>query len=567
MFTLMSDPFFRIRSAHLTAIVLLVISALFFTQNIIAIILQIIVAIAIFLHHKDDEGIKDKLVYSQKQLKEDTNIFDRNIIVSETNLHGIITYVNSNYIQTSGYSKEELIGSSHSKIKSQNTSKELYSKLWDSLDNNKTFTTVLENKKKDGSPFWVDMNISPIILDGKKVGYKAIMFDITDKVLTQRNLQHTIEENQQELQEQATRFEFAINSSRDGFWDYDLEKKDFYLSSGWKQRLGFKTDEKITYLEYLALVPDDHRFEHHKAMHDLLEAYTDDVKYVHFRIRYPLITKDSEHLIIEDVGDIFFNDEKNPIRITGFHRDITEQERQNKMIETQNRISAMGDMMSNVAHQWRQPIGAINNTLNNIEFDIELDELSKIDADVFLKTSNKIKEYTAYMSNTIDDFRQLTSDDKVKTNFTLNHTIELSYNIVQNEYEKNNIEFSIINSNKDLVNIYGYQRELQQVLINLLNNAKDILIEKDISHPKVEVSITANEKYILTTLQDNGGGIPSNIIEKIFDPYFTTKHEAIGTGIGLYMSKKIITEYFNGSLIVENENDGAKFIISIPKNI
>ncbi len=104
-----------------------------------------------------------------------------------------------------------------------------------------------------------------------------------------------------------------------------------------------------------------------------------------------------------------------------------------------------------------------------------------------------------------------------------------------------------------------------QVIINILNNAKDILLQNKIENSKVLITLNKNNTHVIITIHDNGGGISPAIIEKIFDPYFTTKHESVGTGIGLYMSKKIITEHFNGSLKVENESDGAKFIISLPR--
>lgn len=560
------DPFFRIRSAYIIAILSLIFSAIFLTQNLSAIVLQLIVALVIFIHHRDDINIKNDLINSQNLLREDKNIFDKNIIVSETNLDGIITYVNSNYCKATGYTKEELLGSTHAKIRGNKTSDETYKRLYDTINNNRTFVNVMQNKRKDGSSFWVNLNISPIFYKNKKTGYKAIMFDITDKMILQEELQHTIQDKDSKLQDQSTKFEFAINSARDGFWDYDLIKKEFYLSQGWRQKLGFDSTSKVTYLDYLSLMPDEHRFEHHRAMHNILEKHPHNLEYIHFRIHYPIVTKNNEKLLIEDVGDIFFDSKQNPIRITGFHRDITDQERQVKIIEAQNRVSATGEVMSNVAHQWRQPISAINNTLNELEFDIELEDLKVLDVKIYLKASSKIKEYTSYLSQTIDDFRKMTSDDKVKTNFILKNTISNAYSILQNEYNKYNIEFSIIEFGDDSLKINGYEREFKQVLINLLNNAKDILVEKNTLKPKVEISIISNEKNITISVHDNGSGVPDSIIEKIFDPYFTTKHEALGTGIGLYMSKKIISEYFNGSLEVQNENDGAKFTIILPKD-
>lgn len=561
------NPYSRIKIAHVMAFLLLLVNALYFTDNGTSMAIQLVIAIVIILHHLDDEIIKKTLINSQEILKANADIYDRNIIVSETDLNGVITYVNDNFLKLTGYERDELINFTHAKIKCDNTRKEVYTELWEIITNNKTFASILQNKKKDGSSFWVDIHITPIISNGNKIGYKSIMFDITDKILAQEDLQHAIEDKDIKLQEQATKFEFAINSSRDGFWDYDLVKNEFYLSKGWKKRLGFTDGKKLKYLDYLSLMPNEHRFDHHKSMHDLIEQYPNDVEYIHFRIVYPLVTKDGEKLNIEDVGDIFFDNQQNPIRITGFHRDITEQERQSKIIESQNRLNAMGEMMSNVAHQWRQPIGAINNTLNDVELDIELDDITSIDTKTFLKTSTKIKELTAYLSQTIDDFKNLTSDDKVKTHFMVNHTVNQAYNISKNEYEKNNINFHILESGTGVCEMEGYDRELQQVIINLLNNAKDILIEKKIQNPKVLLSIVTTDTDISIIIHDNGGGVPQNIIPKIFDPYFTTKHESIGTGIGLYMSRKIITEYFKGTLEVENENDGAKFSINLKKEL
>ena len=564
---LFSDPIFRIKSAHIVVVIVLIINVSLFTQNIFSIIIQIILAIAVTLHHLDDENLKNNLLASQSELKEDKNIFDRNVIVSETDLDGKITYVNNNYLLACGYSRDELIGSTHAKVRGNDTSNKIYINLWYELKNGNVFSGVFKNKRKDDTPFWVDSHISPIITNNKKTGYKSIMFDITDKILAQKKLEHAIEDKELELKEQMNRFEFVINSSRDGFWDYDLIKKDFFLSDGWKKRLGFNENEELTYLDYLSLVPDENRFEHHKAMHDVIENYPNDLECVHFRIQYPLITKNTERLVIEDVGNIFFDKNKNPIRITGFHRDITDAERQAKIIESQNRVAAMGDMMANVAHQWRQPIGAINNALNDLEFDIELEDLTVVEAKVVLSTSKKVKEYTAYLNQTIDDFRQLTSDKKSKSKFLVLETLNKAQIIIADEYKKYNIDLNIIESGEGSSEAIGFNRELTQVIINILNNAKDILIEKEIQNPKVKCSVINLKKHIQIIVKDNAGGIPEDIMTKIFDPYFTTKHESLGTGIGLYMSKNIITNYFKGTFEVENENNGAKFTITIPRDV
>lgn len=121
----------------------------------------------------------------------------------------------------------------------------------------------------------------------------------------------------------ANNFEFSVNSSRDGVWDYNIVTQEFTLSKGWKKRLGFEKDEKISYFDYLSLIPDENRFDHHQAMHEILDDYDGDLEYIHFKIEYPIITKSGEKLLIEDIGDMFFNEDETPIRITGFQKDIT----------------------------------------------------------------------------------------------------------------------------------------------------------------------------------------------------------------------------------------------------
>ncbi len=115
-------------------------------------------------------------------------------------------------------------------------------------------------------------------------------------------------------------FEFSINSTDNGVWDYNIVTQEFTLSKGWKKRLGFEEDEELKYFDYLNLIPDENRFEHHQAMHDILENYSGDLEYIHFTIQYPIKTKSGEELMIEDVGDIFFNDDETPIRIKGFQK-------------------------------------------------------------------------------------------------------------------------------------------------------------------------------------------------------------------------------------------------------
>ena len=120
--------------------------------------------------------------------------------------------------------------------------------------------------------------------------------------------------------EQKNNFEFSIDSTNGGSWDYDIVTQDFILSKEWKKRLGFEPNEKLTYFKYLELIPDQNRFEHHQAMHKLIEDTIENIERVHFTIRYPITTKSGDALTIEDSGNIFFNEDEIPIKIEGFHK-------------------------------------------------------------------------------------------------------------------------------------------------------------------------------------------------------------------------------------------------------
>lgn len=234
-------------------------------------------------------------------------------------------------------------------------------------------------------------------------------------------------------------------------------------------------------------------------------------------------------------------------------------EKTNQLIQ-QSRLAQMGEMISMIAHQWRQPLTAINATTNNLLLKILLDE----------KMSNKdikeelqlITDYALHLSSTIDDFRNFFKTDKIKRETNLRDLIEKSINILKTSFEVNNIEL-ILNYEFN-ENIITYYTELQQVILIILKNAEDVLIEKDIKNKKIYINILKKDDFVLIKIEDNAGGIEESIINKVFDPYFSTKKSKEGTGIGLYMSKIIIDEHCFGNLKVENGLFGAIFTIKLP---
>ena len=225
----------------------------------------------------------------------------------------------------------------------------------------------------------------------------------------------------------------------------------------------------------------------------------------------------------------------------------------------QSKQAAMGEMISMIAHQWRQPISVIGMSVNNILIDIELEELKEQSVK---ECANEIIEETEYLSKTIDDFRNFFRPDKKRETVSIRTLFESVVKLVGKAFENNNIELEFLG---DLdVEIYIYRSEFLQVILNILNNAKDAFSDLDMDGKKVTVSFKRQDN-LLFKICDNASGISKEIISKIFDPYFSTKLEKNGTGLGLYMSKIIVQKHLFGTIWAENQRDGgACFMIELP---
>ena len=247
---------------------------------------------------------------------------------------------------------------------------------------------------------------------------------------------------------------------------------------------------------------------------------------------------------------------------------IQEKDEQNRIMTQQSKMATMGEMLSNIVHQWKQPISVISMSNGLIRMKNESEE-DFITQENLNNAIDKIDLSIENLIQTIEDFRGFFDPNKEKILFPIEKAIEMTFKLISSQFKNHNIE---IIQEHQYCEYFGSQNELQQVLINLLKNAKEELIKKDSSEKRLLfIKSYQNDENIIIKIRDNAGGIPINIKDKIFDSYFTTK-EKDGTGIGLYMSKQIIRESMKGILTADNvefiyEDEkckGAEFTISLP---
>ncbi len=235
-----------------------------------------------------------------------------------------------------------------------------------------------------------------------------------------------------------------------------------------------------------------------------------------------------------------------------------ENAKKDRLLQNQSKLAELGDMIGNIAHQWRHPLTRLSLTLQNLS---AYKRKNKMDDKQFFDAMENSLHQIEFMSNTIDNFKNFYKKDEKKSEFSIKDGLENVLNIIGTVLDHSNISLEINCKNK--TNLYGNKNEFSQVLMNLIINAKDAIDDKKIEKGKININISNDEKNnVLIEVCDNAGGVPSCLIEEIFDPYFTTKEDK-GTGIGLYLSKAIIEDKMNGTLSVKNSDIGAVFTIKL----
>jgi len=238
--------------------------------------------------------------------------------------------------------------------------------------------------------------------------------------------------------------------------------------------------------------------------------------------------------------------------------EVLKNQEKEKFMLYQSRLAQMGEMISMIAHQWRQPL----NNLSVLSQTVVLKyNRGKLDDKAIKYFEANSKKQIQSMSKTIDDFRDFFKPEKSKVEFCINNVIENTIHMMEPIFSANDIEVIFDSDSKH--NVIGYPNELGQALLNIINNAKDVLIENNIDNKRITILLRKEKNSISIVIKDNGGGIPPDNINKIFDPYFSTKDNKNGTGLGLYMTKMIVEDHCAGKITASNDDDGAVFKINL----
>lgn len=390
---------------------------------------------------------------------------EQNNIVSKTDLDGIISFVNDEFCKISGYSREELLGQNHNIVRHPDVAPEVFANLWNTISAKKTYTALVKNRRKDGSSFYVNTTIIPMLdEDDNIIEYIAIRYDVTEVIELTQKLK--VKESELEL-----------------------------LNATLEQRVTQQTEE-------------------------LMEL--------------------NAHLEEKIKAEVQKNREKD------------------RLLFQQARLASMGEMIANIAHQWRQPLSELGIVLFSMKKNFELSEKKDFMGE-YASAKNVIKQ----MSQTIEDFRNFFNPSRKKEVFFIQDALRDTVMMMSGTLKKDAIDIKIMQQEK--LSIKGFSSEFSQVFINLISNSRDAFKRGNLKNKQITINISKIDKdYVIIDYSDNAGGIDDAIITKIFEPYFTTKHASKGTGLGLYMSNMIIQNSMSGTIEAKNYNSGVLFSIKIP---
>ena len=424
----------------------------------------------------------------------------------------------------------------------------------------------------DGNTFWTEVLLTKINLNGENLIY-GVWRDISQRKEIEQKLEklnETLERrvSQQilEVTKKTALFETIFDTNKDGIAILDLESNFLLVNKAYELLTGLNKEE--LYITSCINLTKSSMVERSKEVVQTVinEGYFNDYEkqcIVH-----------NGRIIDIKMNLVLMPDKKSILMIT---KDMTlenqlvaqRKDQESKLLQ-HSKLAQMGEMISMIAHQWRQPLGAISSTAVNLKLELEKFDLTSNDGikDATLYFQDKLNDIEGFVENlttTIDDFRNFYKPDKKAELLHIDNSIQKALKIVENSLITDNIILKkTYTANKE---VCLFDNEVVQVLLNILKNAQDNFRVKKMSNKTLSIKTYNTNKGINLEIWDNGGGIEEETLGNIFDPYFSTKHEKNGTGLGLYMSKMIIEEHHNGVLSAKNIDDGVCFTIEFPDRI
>ena len=508
--------------------------------------------------------------------------------VISTDLDGYIMNWNLGSEILLGYSADETIGKHVSMIYRQKDMPILKENIKILMQRGGIKTEVyLVKKSKDIVPVSLslsllrDENGVPLCM----VGYAHDMTQYKRSEEILQELNYTLEEQKNTFRNNAKRFQDILDQIPGiAVQGYDEQHKVIYWNHASEAFYGYGRDEALGKKLEDLIIPDTMR----EAVNEAICNWIDNgIKIPSSEVtlkdknNHP-VTVFSQHVLIEteqgdkemycldtDLRHIKETEEKlkqSEKALQALNSDLEErvtlEVEKNRLKDMQmirhSRLAQMGEMISMIAHQWRQPLAAISATSATINLKATS---NKLDKDTTINLTNRISDFSQHLSNTIDDFRGFFKSNKEKSDINYTELVKSILGIIESSLSTKNINFIQDLNIEDTFK--SYPNEIKQVILNLIRNSEEILLEKEIKDPYIKISTFRENDDLVLTVSDNGGGISEDIIDNIFDPYFSTKEAKDGTGLGLYMSKMIIEDHCGGKLSVKNGRDGAIFRIKI----
>lgn len=472
----------------------------------------------------------------------------------EVNLDGIYTYVSPQASTLLGYEPKEIVGKSPFEFMSSDEAERI-GNLFQEIVHNKANIVALKNECicKDGSIKILETSGTPFFDEnGVLLGYRGIDRDITER-----------EYAQQSLRESEEKFRTIMTSAQDAIVMMDHEGKITLWNEAAQDIFGYSQEEAIGKILHTLIAPKRFLEAHNKGFAHFQQ--TGEGPAVGKTLELSALKKDGVEFPIElSLSKTVI---KNKFHAIGIIRDISERKKmqediklKDEMMIAQSKQAAMSDMIAMLAHQWRQPISVISMAVNNLQVSIELEE--EITPELLNEHIETLHEQVSELDKTISNFRDFFKpQEEGEEKTTLKEVLTSVMNIIGKSLENNDITLNI-NSKDDTCFLLN-KSSLVQVLLNILGNAKHVLVDNKIDNPIINLNVSSTNDSVVISVCDNGGGIPDSVIDKIAQPYFTTQNEFNGKGLGLYISRTIVEKHLFGTLTWHNEQDGACFVITL----